>query len=118
MQLLFDDSEEGPGRGLGVISGHVRRLGGRRVPHIGWNSLDANDDPALRKARLDIAYYANSYVCEPRDAADVVAWSSVDEGRIAAVVRRGSAIGVQFHPEKSSEPGIRYLGALLEELAA
>src|SRR5215208_6349315 len=64
MQLLFDESDESDenadnARGLGVIPGRVTRLHARRVPQIGWNSLDGTCDPLLDDAPLPYAYYAN-----------------------------------------------------------
>ena len=118
MQLLFDESEEGPGAGLGVIPGVVRRLDSRRVPQIGWNSVEdpRPDEPLLRAAPLDVAYYANSYVCRPAAGdAPVVAWSTHDGDRFPAAVRAGRAVGVQFHPEKSSRAGLAFVRAWVEE---
>src|SRR5690606_16129042 len=62
MQLLFDSSDEGQGGGVGVLGGHVRRLVGRRVPHIGWNSIEMMDDPLFQGIPDFVAYYANSFV--------------------------------------------------------
>ncbi len=108
MQLLFDESDEGVGMGLGVISGRVTRLNADRVPQIGWNRVDAGQDPLFDAAPLPIAYYANSYVCRPHDASVVTAWTTHEADRFPAAVRAGNAVGVQFHPEKSSEAGVRF----------
>lgn len=115
MQLLFDSSEEGPGRGLGVIAGNVRRLGARRVPQIGWNTLEDARDPLLCSSGLDTAYFANSYVCEPVDCETVTAWATHEADRFAAVVRAGNVVGVQFHPEKSSAAGVQLVREFLAE---
>lgn len=115
MQLLFDTSEEGDGAGLGVIAGRVRRLRAARVPQMGWNALEDGCDPLLDASGLDMAYFANSYVCEPDDRS-VMRASSVHEGdRFPSVVRVGRTVGVQFHPEKSSRAGVAFVGAFLEE---
>lgn len=115
MQLLFDDSDENaPNVGLGLVAGRVTRLEARRVPQIGWNSIDDADDRLLEDAPMRYAYYANSFVCRPADSAVVRAWSDHDGDRFPAVVRCGNTVGVQFHPEKSSAPGLRFLHAFLE----
>ncbi len=115
MQLLFDGSDEGPGAGLGLFSGRVTQLSSARVPQIGWNSLDEVSDAMLRESALEIAYFANSYVCRPvaSDAAFVTAWSEHDGDRFPAAIRRNMLVGMQFHPEKSSASGVRVVRAFL-----
>lgn len=117
MQLLFDSSEEGAGDGLGIIPGRVRRMRAARVPQMGWNTLEERSDPLLDASGLDMAYFANSYVCHPDDATAVRASSVHDGDRFASVVRSdgGRTVGVQFHPEKSSRAGVAFIGAFLEE---
>lgn len=104
MQLLFDVSEEGPGSGLGVIPGRVRRLNALRVPQIGWNGVDTMDE-----ALPEIAYFANSYVCEPEDESVIVGYTTHEGDRFASAVAVANTIGVQFHPEKSSTAGVRFV---------
>jgi imidazole glycerol-phosphate synthase subunit HisH len=118
MQMLFDGSDEGPGEGLGVIAGHVSRLEAQRVPQIGWNTLESPRDPLFEAAPLEIAYYANSFVCRPDDSSSVIAWSEHEGDRFPAAVRTGSVVGAQFHPEKSSVAGVRWLRAFLDEAKA
>lgn len=115
MQLLLDESEEGAGAGLGVIPGRVTRLRARHVPQIGWNALEEGDDPLLERAPLGVAYYANGYVCRPRATEVVRAWSEHEGDRFPAMVRAGRVVGVQFHPEKSSAPGVRFVHQWIEE---
>ena len=115
MQLLFDASDEGEGAGLGVIPGRVSKLSAERVPQIGWNALEQTRDALFDAAPLSIAYYANSYVCRPDDVSRVIAWSEHEGDRFPAAVRAGSAVGVQFHPEKSSANGVRFLRAFLDD---
>lgn len=118
MQLLFEESEEGAGEGLGVIEGRVTRLRARRVPHIGWTTIDEACDAAFARAPLEVAYYANGFACRPSRPDMVRAWSVHEEDRFPAMVRDGSAVGVQFHPEKSSRAGVAFLGALIREVGA
>jgi glutamine amidotransferase len=104
MQLLFDCSDEGPGAGLGVIPGRVRKLRARRVPQIGWNEVESMDESLPQ-----IAYFANSYVCEPDNDDCVVAYTTHERDRFASAVTVANTVGVQFHPEKSSGAGVRFV---------
>jgi glutamine amidotransferase len=116
MQLLFDASDEGGGAGLGVISGRVTRIDAQRVPQIGWNEVvPTGDDALFATAPLPIAYYANSFVCRPDDESSVIAWTTHEGDRFPAAVRAGRTVGVQFHPEKSSSDGVRFLHAFLQD---
>ncbi len=130
MQLLFRESEEGGGAGIGFIPGAVRRLTTSVVPHMGWNDVEVvsntpPDDSSVAGAgdtlfsgipSLSAYYYANSFVCHPDEEAAVIAWSEYEGRRFAAAVRRKQCWGVQFHPEKSSDPGLRVLHNFLEEI--
>jgi glutamine amidotransferase len=115
MQLLFDASDESPGSaGLGVIPGHVVRLRSKRVPHIGWNTVEwrfsaSEASDAQRRSEPDVAYFAHSYACRPRDENVVTAWTVEDTDRFPSAVRWRNVVGVQFHPEKSSSPGVRFI---------
>jgi len=115
MQLLFESSDEGPGTGLGVLDGRVTKLDAQRVPQIGWNRLEDVQEALALAAGLEIAYYANSFVCRPPDMSPVVAWSQHEGDRFPAMVRQGATVGVQFHPEKSSEPGVRFIHKFLDD---
>jgi glutamine amidotransferase len=114
MQLMFNASEEGGGQGLGLFRGRVTKLRSRRVPHIGWNSVE--EDTALRSAKLSTVYYAHSFVCRAEEPGVVVGWTTHEGDRFPAAVRRGKVLGVQFHPEKSSAAGVRFVRAFLEEV--
>jgi imidazole glycerol-phosphate synthase subunit HisH len=117
MQLFFDHSEEGAGQGIGIIPGRVRRLTGRIVPQMGWNDVETlPGEPLFEGTDGLVAYYANSYVCEPADPGVTIAWSDYDSDRFAAAVRTGRVWGVQFHPEKSSAPGLRIIRNFVEAL--
>jgi glutamine amidotransferase len=113
MQLMFDASEEGAGTGLGIMAGRVERLRAARVPHIGWNSVEPSGAASESVPLPPTVYYANSFVCRPSDESVVSAWTTHETDRFPAIVRAGSAVGVQFHPEKSSAPGVRFLRELV-----
>ena len=110
MQLLFESSDEGPGAGLGVVRGHVRRLQSRRVPHIGWNRVTGSALAGDREF-----YFAHGFVAQPDDESIVDAWTELDDDRFPASIRSGAITGVQFHPEKSGEAGLALLRAFIEE---
>jgi glutamine amidotransferase len=113
MQLMFEASEEGAGAGLGIMAGRVERLRAVRVPHIGWNSVEPASATSGSAPLPPTVYYANSFVCRPSDESVVSAWTTHETDRFPAIVRAGSAVGVQFHPEKSSAPGVRFLRELV-----
>jgi len=120
MQLLFDTSEEGAGHGLGVIPGRVRRLEAPRVPHMGWNTVEATSrdgtDPLLAGVAGMAGYFANSYFCDPTDPSDVIGWTEYEGVLFPSAVRRGRTWGVQFHPEKSGDQGRALLHNFLEQV--
>jgi len=115
MQLFFEGSDEGEGLGLGVFKGRVTRLRAKHVPHIGWNSVE--EDAAVPGTKLDTVYYAHSFVCRAEESGVVAGWTTHEEDRFPASVRRGKVLGVQFHPEKSSAAGVRFVQAFLREVA-
>ena len=114
MQLLFERSDEGPGLGLGVFEGEVTALRARRSPQIGWNTIEplAGDGTGL-----PAVYYANGFACRPADQSIVEGWSTHEGDRFPAIVRRGRTAAVQFHPEKSSAEGVRWLRELVVEVS-
>jgi glutamine amidotransferase len=108
LQLLFEESEEG-GAGLGLLAGPVVRLRARRVPQMGWNTLQAlHPSVLLAGTEGEDVYFAHSYAVVPDDPSVTVA--SVDhDGPVVAVVEHGPLAGVQFHPERSGPTGARIL---------
>ncbi|TZF90060.1 imidazole glycerol phosphate synthase subunit HisH [Cognatilysobacter lacus] len=116
MQLLYEGSEEGDVECLGLLQGRVRRLQGGpalRVPHMGWNTLQAvRPDALLEGVRADAqAYFVHSYAAPVTD--DALATCTHGE-TFAAVVRRGNRMGAQFHPERSAAVGARLLENFLD----
>ena len=112
MQLLFDESEEfGSTRGLGLLRGSVRRFSGDLVvPHIGWNRIQQTRAHQLFEGIEEGAfcYFVHSFYCEPVDESVVVGETEYGV-RYASVVAEGNVCGVQFHPEKSQDIGLRML---------
>lgn len=120
MQLLFDESDEG-GRtsGFGLLAGVVRRLPpGVKVPHMGWNTLEARaPDPLFEGLPgVPFVYFVHSYVVAPADPRTIVAETTYGV-RFPSVVRQGAVWGLQFHPEKSSRTGAGLLRNLVAQIA-
>lgn len=122
MQWLFEGSDEAPDLpGLGLLAGRCYRLGGRlqahvpvKVPHVGWNSLaiERGDASILEGvAGGSQVYFTHSFVAPV--TGDTAAVTEHGE-RFASVVQRGYIAGVQFHPEKSGDVGLRILRNFVE----
>jgi imidazole glycerol phosphate synthase glutamine amidotransferase subunit len=100
LQLALDETEEDGGvRGLGLVPGRAVRLRNGRVPRIGWAPVEPGGEAF---------WFAHSY------AAETPAATARSEG-LAAIVQRGSFVGVQFHPEKSGPAGSRFLRHVLDQ---
>ena len=120
MQLLASRGLEfGETPGLDWIAGDVRRIApegqGFKVPHMGWNGLEAMaDHPLFASLPPQVPmYFTHSFAFYPAGNQDVMA--EVDHGgRFPAAVARGNVAGVQFHPEKSQAAGLRLLANFLE----
>ncbi|MCR5254290.1 MAG: imidazole glycerol phosphate synthase subunit HisH [Acetatifactor sp.] len=114
LQLLFDSSEESVGvEGLGILKGKVKKIPdaeGLKVPHMGWNDLSY---PSKGRLFLGIpensyVYFVHSYYLEAQDESIVKA--TTDYGTlIHASVEQRNVFACQFHPEKSSEVGLKIL---------
>ncbi len=114
MQLLYDRSEEGREPGLGLLPGHVERFPATAVvPHLGWDlvhpDVGSEDDPLLAGVAGERCYFVHGYYAVPVDRDHVVARTIYGGVDFPCLVREGSVVGTQFHPEKSGEVGRRLL---------
>jgi glutamine amidotransferase len=112
-QLLYTRSEEHElVDGIGLLSGTVTRLQapGLKVPHMGWNEVVLERPSALTEGFGATAsfYHVHSYAARPDDEAEVVGRGEYGE-RFVSIVERGTIMGAQFHPEKSSRNGLALL---------
>jgi len=114
MQALFEIGEElGEHEGLGLLSGTVVRFAESlsvKIPHTGWNQIEAGKDALLFEQVEPGAYvyFNHSYYCQPADPSNVIGTTKYGIP-YACAVRRENIFGVQFHPEKSQAVGLQVL---------
>jgi len=112
MHWLFEGSDEAPDLpGLGLLSGQCRRLASSeaiKIPHVGWNTLSVQREASILEGVADQSqvYFTHSYVAPL--TSETVAMAEHGEP-FSAVVQRANIAGVQFHPEKSGDVGLRIL---------
>ncbi len=121
LQLIFESSEESPGvEGLCLLPGKIKKLPESpelKIPNIGWNSLSfpKGGEEGSKRGRLfegvpegSFVYFVHSYYLEAADR-DIVT-AQIEYGALADVsVESGNLFACQFHPEKSSDTGLRIL---------
>jgi len=110
-QILFEASDEGDAEALGLLPGRTVELAeAPTLPHIGWNAVEYVRHSPIFDGVPDGSYFyfVHSYAPEPADEAIVVARTTHGLPFVSAAAS-GSVIGVQFHPEKSSDAGLRVL---------
>lgn len=114
LQLMFERSDESGGvEGLGLLGGEILKIPdceGLKIPHMGWNSLDIRDGSRLFAGIPDqsYVYFVHSYYLKAADE-NIVAASTEYSTHIHAAVESGNVFACQFHPEKSSDVGLRIL---------
>ncbi|WP_418113767.1 imidazole glycerol phosphate synthase subunit HisH [Vibrio scophthalmi] len=117
MQLLLDSSEEGNQKGLGLISGTVKKFDGSKynlkVPHMGWNIINPTKDSFLfdvvdNNHSLERFYFVHSYYVECDDFCDISGYTTYGNKFVSAIERE-KVMGVQFHPEKSHKFGMKLI---------
>ncbi len=114
LQLLFESSEEAPGvEGLGLLPGKILRIPekeGLKIPHIGWNSLTFPNQGRLFAgiAQGAYVYFVHSYYLQAKEP-EIVTAATEYGTTIHASVERDNLFACQFHPEKSSETGLKIL---------
>jgi len=116
-QMLFDESEEGKQKGLGIIKGRVKKFSFDKtpfenlaIPHMGWNRLIIRHPSGVFNGIVSgsMVYFAHSYYPEPDDK--MVVSTDTDYGiEFASSISKRNIYGIQFHPEKSGEVGLKIL---------
>ena len=119
LQLLFERSDESPGvEGLGILKGEILRIPegeGRKIPHMGWNSLELRNQGRLFAGLSGepYVYFVHSYYLKARDEQIVKATTEYGD-TIHASVEQDNIFACQFHPEKSSDTGLKILKNFVE----
>lgn len=119
LQLLFERSDEAPGvKGLGILPGEILKIPpteGLKIPHMGWNSLHLEHDGRLFKGIEEGAYvyFVHSFYLKAKEE-EIVKASTEYGTHIHASVEKGNVFACQFHPEKSSEVGLKILKNFVE----
>ena len=119
LQLLFERSDEAPGTaGLGILKGEICRIPdqeGLKIPHMGWNSLHLSNQGRLFEGIEEGAYvyFVHSYYLKAEEE-EIVKASAEYGVHIHASVEKGNVFACQFHPEKSSDVGLKILKNFVE----
>jgi glutamine amidotransferase len=112
LQALFERSEEGEARGLGVFEGQVVRFrsDSLKVPHMGWNSVSFRESARPLIERDDLGeeqfYFVHSYHVVPGDVG-LIAGETTYGAPFTSMIARGRCFATQFHPEKSQHAGLK-----------
>lgn len=117
-QIVLDRSQENDAECLGIIPGEAVAFDdrpGRKVPHMGWNTLQPTaDHPLFAGIETETSFYfVHSYFPRPADGQSCLAITEYEEP-FCSVVGRENVVATQFHPEKSGEPGLRMLQNFLQ----
>lgn len=104
--------------GIGVLPGTIDRLDTDRLPHMGWNTIEAAAGSRLFTEPDQRYYFVHSYAARevPADFDGHLTWAEHEGDRFVAAVERGALTSVQFHPEKSGAAGGRLLRRWLDQL--
>jgi glutamine amidotransferase len=110
MQLLLKYSEEGNTDCLGLIEGNVKKFNTNlKVPQIGWNQVETKNSILLKGIENNsYFYFVNSYYCGPKDE-NVIKGVTEYDLKFCSVLEKDNLYGVQFHPEKSGDVGLKLL---------
>lgn len=115
MQMLFDEGFECELRkGLGFIEGKIKLMNSKenlKIPHIGWNRLEFNRENKILNNinKESFVYYVHSFMATEMIDENLIAYSKYGDINIPGIVNKGNVYGMQFHPEKSGEVGLKIL---------
>lgn len=111
-QLLFNGSDEAKNmKGLSIFTGNLKKFTGIKVPHMGWNNVSWKEEPKLMNNIENNSrfYFVHSYY-KPLENRDGIKIATTDYScKFISAIEKGRCYGVQFHPERSGNIGIRVL---------
>lgn len=110
--VMFSGSDEGELEGISAYGGRVRLLKSRTVPHMGWNEV-VTSDPIMEGISERKFYFAHSYYCDA-DPKVVKGTTEYEGFTFPTLMRDHNVVSTQFHPEKSSAEGQRFLRNFVE----
>tara|TARA_Y100001970_G_scaffold105427_1_gene132092 strand:- start:19649 stop:20266 length:618 start_codon:yes stop_codon:yes gene_type:complete len=121
LQLLFESSEEGLNKGLGLLKGTIKKIPfekKQRIPHIGWcNLIPSNDSKLLKMNELDNwFYFDHSYYACPINQEIISATVEYGSINLTAMIEKNNLTACQFHPEKSGKKGEILLSRWIESI--
>jgi len=110
LQILFENSEEGLSKGLGLIKGKIKKIPfieNQKIPHIGWCNLIQKKESKLLNSNLDNnwVYFDHSYYASPNDEKLISANVEYGSIHLTAIIEKDNLVACQFHPEKSGKTG-------------
>ena len=118
LQMLFEISDEGNQKGFGLLPGKVIKFKSDykeriKIPHMGWNSIDVHTEhPVFNKIlnnnNANYFYFVHSYYTQPSESSVVIAKTTYGNS-FPSIIAKDNIIATQFHPEKSSQLGLKFL---------
>ena len=121
LQLLFESSDEGKVKGIGLVKGKIKKIpniSNQRIPHMGWCELL----PIKTNTLLDLdelnnwVYFVHSYHAIPDDLNIIAAQVNYGSEKLTAMIEHDNLLACQFHPEKSGKTGEKLLRRWLRNI--
>ena len=121
LQLLFESSDEGSHKGLGLVKGQIRKIpeiSGQRIPHVGWCELcpTRKNTLLMENEFNNWVYFVHSYHAVPDQSNIVTAQVRFGSENLTAIIENDNLLACQFHPEKSGKTGEKLLRRWLENI--
>ena len=121
LQLLFESSDEGFCKGLGLVKGQIKKIPqitDQRIPHVGWCNLSPTRKNNLLQENEfnNWVYFVHSYHAVPEEKNIVTAQIKYGHENLTAIIENGNLFACQFHPEKSGKTGEKLLQRWLENI--